>query len=406
MDAKVLVTGLGVISPIGTGKDLFWQNLLSGKSGVDEIKGFDTAEFRVHRGCEVKDFVSSDYIAPLESQRIGKASQFAVACTKMAIEDAHIKLDALDSDRMGVCFGTTMGEAQVFETLTYDYIKKGKDSISECLLVQYPPESITANIARIFNIKGPNTILPAACAAGNYAIGYGFDMIKNGLADIMICGGVDVMSVLAFTGFARILSIAPDFCRPFDKERKGLILGEGCGVVILERDSNLKKRNAKPYAQLLGYSLSIDAHHITMPHPEGKGLAKALKDCLERCQISPREIDYISAHGTGTVANDKAETLAVKDVLKEDAYKVGISSIKSMIGHTLGAASAIEAVTTTLAIRDNIVPPTINYKTKDPDCDLDYVPNEARKERIDLAISNSSAFGGNNAVIALGRYKD
>ena len=404
MDKRIVITGVGVISPIGNKKDVFWDALISGTSGVSEVKAFDTSAFKVHRGCEVKDFKYDNYSSNGSGQGIGKASQFAIAAAKLAIEDSNVGLNNIDPERAGVSIGTTAGEIQILEKVNYVRHEKGDDSVDPGLFLKHPCVNMPSNISIEFGFKGPSTIIPTACAAGNYAIGYACDLIKLGRADIMLAGGSDPFSKVAFVGFSRLNAIAPDICQPFDKDRKGLLVGEGAGMLVLESLEGALARNANIYAELLGYGLSCDGYHITIPHPEGNGVTSAMEKALESAKIKPEDVQYMSAHGTGTVANDKAETISIKKVFGEHAKKLAISSTKSMLGHTMGAASAIEAVACALAIKEGVVPPTINYETKDPECDLDFVPNVKREMQVDIAMNNAYAFGGNNSSLILKKF--
>ena len=401
MDKRIVITGVGVISPIGNQKDVFWDALISGTSGVSEVKAFDTSVFKVHKGCEVKGFKYDNYSGNGSSREIGKASQFAIAAAKLAIEDSNVGLNNIDPERAGVSIGTTAGEIQILEKVNYVRHEKGDDSVDPGLFLKHPCVNMPSNISIEFGFKGPSTIIPTACAAGNYAIGYACDLIKLGRADIMLAGGSDVFSKVAFVGFSRLNAIAPDICQPFDKDRKGLLVGEGAGMLVLESLEGALARNANIYAEILGYGLSCDGYHITIPHPEGDGVTSAMEKALESAKIKPEDVQYVSAHGTGTVANDKAETISIKKVFGEHAKRLAISSIKSMLGHTMGAASAIEAIACALAIKEGVVPPTINYKTKDPECDLDFVPNVKREMQVDIAMNNAYAFGGNNSSLIL-----
>ena len=404
MDKRIVITGVGVISPIGNQKDVFWDALISGTSGVSEVKAFDTSVFKVHKGCEVKDFKYDNYSGNGSSREIGKASQFAIAAAKFAIEDSNVGLDNIDPERAGVSIGTTAGEIQILEKVNYVRHEKGDDSVDPGLFLKHPCVNMPSNISIEFGFKGPSTIIPTACAAGNYAIGYACDLIKLGRADIMLAGGSDPFSKVAFVGFSRLNAIAPDICQPFDKDRKGLLVGEGAGMLVLESLEGALARNANIYAEILGYGLSCDGYHITIPHPEGDGVTSAMEKALESAKIKPEDVQYMSAHGTGTVANDKAETISIKKVFGEHAKKLAISSIKSMLGHTMGAASAIEAVACALAIKEGVIPPTINYETKDPECDLDFVPNVKREMQVDIAMNNAYAFGGNNSSLILKKF--
>ncbi len=404
MDKRIVITGMGVISPIGNDKDAFWDALISGTSGVSDVTSFDTSPFKVHRGCFVKDFNYDNYKNNGSSREIGKGSQFAVAAAKLAIEDSNIGLKNIDPERAGVSIGTTAGEIQILEKVNYVRHEKGEDSVDPSLFPMHPCVNMPSNISIEFGFKGPSTIIPTACAAGNYAIGYACDLIKLGRADIMLAGGSDPFSKVAFVGFSRLNAIAPDICQPFDKNRKGLLVGEGAGMLVLESLEGALARNANIYAEILGYGLSCDGYHITIPHPEGNGVTSAMKKALKDAKIRPEDVQYMSAHGTGTVANDKAETISIKKIFGEHAKNLAISSIKSMLGHTMGAASAIEAIACALAIKEGVVPPTINYETKDPECDLDFVPNVKREMQVDIAMNNAYAFGGNNSSLILKKF--
>jgi len=380
--------------------------VLEGRSGVDEVTRFDTSEFRVHKGCEVKDFDFEKYTGSKQNREIGKGSQLAIAAAALAIEDAGIDLKKIDPTRIGVAVGTTAGEIQVLETVNVIRYRNGIDAVDPGLHKQHPVNQIPSNIAIEFGLKGPNLMLPTACAAGNYAIGYAYDLIRLGRADYMLAGGTDPFSKVAFTGFARLGAIAPEICQPFDKNRKGMMVGEGAGLLLLETLESAIERNATIYAEIVGYGLSCDGYHMTSPHPEGIGVVSAMIKALKGANIKPEDVQYISAHGTGTPANDAAETLAIKKVFGDWAKRLMVSSIKSMIGHTMGAASAIEAITCALAVKHDIVPPTINYETPDPECDIDCVPNEARQARVRIALNNAYAFGGNNSSLVVKKFVD
>ncbi len=402
-DKRIVITGVGVISPIGCQKEVFWDALTSGVSGASEVKSFDTSDFKVHNGCEVKDFKYEDYINN-GSRKVGKGSQFAIAATKLALDDSKIDVKNVDLERVGVSIGTTAGEIQILERVNQLRYEKGDDSVDTDLFLKHPCNNIPSNIAIEFGFEGPNTIIPTACAAGNYAIGYACDLIRLGRADIMLAGGTDPFSKVAYVGFSKLNAIAPELCQPFDKNRKGMLIGEGAGMLVLESMEDALARNANIYAEILGYGLSCDGYHITIPHPEGNGVVSAMRKALKDVNIKPEEVQHISAHGTGTVANDKAETISIKKVFGEHSKRLAVISIKSMIGHTMGAASAIEAIACALAVKEDIVPPTINYETKDPECDLDFVPNVKREMQVNIALNNAYAFGGNNSCLVLKKF--
>jgi len=398
---RVVVTGLGIVSSIGIGKDAFWSNLIKGKSGINVITAYDTSKHITHKGGEIKDFRPENFINKKKIQLMGRTSQFAISASKLAINDADFKSDKY---KISVVIGTTMGEVWQLERIDRIWVEKGDASINKKLFFQYLTNAISANLAIEFKASGPNRMFGTACSAGNYAIGYGFDIIKRGRADIAIVGGADSFSWVAFTGFNQFAAVAPDKCQPFDKNRKGMIVGEGAGILILEDLENAKARKAYIYGEVLGYGLSCDAFHMTNPQEEG--IARCMENALRDAGIDKNKVDYISAHGTGTILNDKAECSAIKKVFGNRYKKIPVSSIKSMLGHTMGAASAIEAISCCLTLKNSIIPPTINYKTPDPECDIDCVPNNARKQKINIALNNSYAFGGNNACVVLKKYQE
>lgn len=402
---RVVITGVGLVTPIGTGTDVFWDSAVRGENGVRPLELFDPSEYRTKTGGEVRDFKAEDHLSEEDINRMGRSGQFAVAATRMALNDSALKVSEENGYRIGVSMGTTMGEPQILEKAVHIKYDSGSEQIPQNLPRQYPCASIPANIPRVFKIKGPNIIIPTACAAGNYAIGYAFDQIQLNKADVMIAGGSDPFSGIAFTGFNRLLATTPDICRPFDLNRSGMAVSEGAGIVIVERLSHALARGASIYAEILGYGLGCDAYKMTIPDPTGSGGIIALKRAIKNSGINPDEIDYISAHGTGTKENDKSETLIVKEVLGEKARTTPVSSIKSMIGHTMGAASAIEAAACALMIKNGVILPTINYSDPDPDCDLDYVPNRSRSTDLETVVSNAYAFAGNTSSLVLRKFK-
>lgn len=400
---RVVVTGLGIVSPVGIGRDEFWQNLKIGKSGIGKISLFDTSQFDRHNAGEIKNFDVVRLMDSKQKPRFGKASQLAVVATRLSIQDASLDLSTISSSRIGLCLGTTMGEHQILTDINYTKVHKGLGFVNSLSVSRYPAQSIAFNVAHEFSLGNKNIVFTAACASGNYSIGYAYDLIRMSKADFMIAGGVDALSKIAFTGFNRLFAMAPEKCQPFDKNRKGMIVGEGAGMILLETLENALKRKAHIYAEILGYGMSCDAQHMTIPSVDG--IAKAITKTLTNARLRIDDINYISAHGTGTFENDKAECEAIKRIFGNCSKKIAVSSIKSMIGHSMGAAAAIEAVSCCLAIQSGIVPPTINYENPDPDCDIDCVPNESRKVKINVALNNSLAFGGNNACLAIGRCK-
>ncbi len=403
---RVVITGLGLVTPIGIGKEAFWDAASKGTNGVRTIQSIDTSEHKTKTGGEVLDFNAEDYLSKEKIATMGRSSQFAIAAAKEAIDDAKLDFSKENMFRVGVSVGTTMGEPQILdEGINLKYKESSVEAIPSGLPRQYPCNAIPSNIAREFGIKGPNIIIPTACAAGNYAIGYTLDQIRLGKIDVAISGGSDPFSSIAFTGFNRLLATTSDICRPFDAKRNGMAVSEGAGILVLESLDHAQARGATIYAELLGYGLGCDAFKMTIPDPEGSGGILAMRKAIKNAKISPDDIDYICAHGTGTGENDKSETLIAKEVIGERAYKVPMSSLKSMLGHTMGAASAIEAIACVLMLKRNTVLPTINYKDPDPLCDLDYVPNEAREMELNTVVSNAYAFAGNTSAIVLRKFK-
>ncbi|MBI2820931.1 MAG: beta-ketoacyl-[acyl-carrier-protein] synthase family protein [Acidobacteria bacterium] len=398
---RVVITGLGLLTPIGSGKEVFWNALTAGASGIGPVTAFDTSPFPIHLGAEVKSFIPEPYFRRTLPGEMGRASQLAVAAARLAIEDAGVDLDVLERNRIGVCMGTTSGEPLFVER--YNDLRKagGLEAIPGEIMARYPCNVIPSNIAIEFDLRGPCLMIPTACAAGNYAVGYGFDLIRTGRADLVLAGGADAFSRITYMGFSRLGAIAPERCQPFDRNRKGMVPGEGAAVLILESLEAARARGARVYAQVLGYGLSCDSHHMTAAHPEGDGAIRAMALALRESGVDISQVDYISAHGTGTPTNDRVESIAVRRLFGTRAGKVPISSIKSMIGHTMGAASAIEAAACALAIQTGIIPPTMNYEEPDPECNLDYVPNQARRTDPRVVLNNAYAFGGNNASLCL-----
>lgn len=397
---RVVITGIGVVSPVGVGKEAFWQGLISGKNGMSDVDAFDTSEFPCRRGGQVRDFDPSRYLKAESIKRMGAVSQFAVAAARMAVEDSRLNGN-MEPERTAVAMGTTNGEAAVMEKICSSWVSDGYEQIDPELITKYPMHLIPANVASEFGAAGPVVMMPNACSAGNWAIGFGADLIKADEADVVLAGGCDSLSRGAFIGFNRSFAMAPQMCQPFDKNRKGLMAGEGAAVLVLENFEQAQRRGAHIYAEVAGYGVSCDTYHITGPDPQGKGAVNATTSALKASGFTPDDIDYVSAHGTGTKPNDRVETLATKKVFGDRARHIPMSSIKSMIGHSFGAASAIEAAACALVIETGMLPPTINYHEPDPECDLDYVPNVAREHKVNALLSNAYAFGGNCAVLAL-----
>lgn len=399
---RVVITGMGVISSLGVGKEDFWKNLIAGKSGISEIERFDTSKFPIHRAGEIKNFNPDDFMPKKISKLMGRGSQFAIAASKLALEDAKFDSKRGEKEELGIVIGTTMGEIPSLELIDKFWTTKGEDDVYPSNVVNYPVNNLTDNVAAFFGLERNNYAISTACAAGNYSVGLAFDLIRTGRKNIMLAGGSEPFSRIALTGFSRLFAMAPEKCQPFDKNRKGMMLGEGSAVVLVESLEHAKKRNANVYAEILGYGLSCDASNMTMPNK--KGVVKVIERAVSNSGIKKADVNYISAHGTGTVLNDKTESAAIKEVFGEKAKDIPVSSIKSMLGHTMGTASALEAITCCLVIQGSIIPPTINYETPDPECDLDYVPNKARRKKVEIALNNSFAFGGNNACSVLKKY--
>jgi 3-oxoacyl-[acyl-carrier-protein] synthase II len=397
MNRRVVITGLGVVSSIGIGWEKFWDSLLKGKSGISPVSSFDTSNQFTHNGGEVKDFRPGDFIPQKKLPTLSRASQMALAAAKLAVGDARLAPEELSSLTAGVCIGATSGSGQVIEQIN-DLLIRHKE-IGTDLICGFTVQSTPAVIAREFALKGPNIIFSTACAAGNYAVGYGYDLIRSGKAEVVLAGASDAFSRISFTGFNQFSAVAPEKCRPFDKNRKGMMVAEGAAVLVLESLTAAQERNAPIYAELIGYGLSCDAHHMTTSSIEG--IAACMQKALREARCSTDDVDYISAHGTGTTANDKNECAAISRVFGVRSKSIPVSSIKSMLGHTMGAASALEAITCALAIKYDMIPPTINYETPDPDCEIDCIPNLARNHTVTIALNNSYAFGGNNASIVL-----
>jgi len=406
---RVVVTGMGVISPVGHGHQQFWESLVNGKNGGAKVVSFDTSPFRSNVACEVKDFDFNKYCDENTRNKFsnaGRASQFAIAAANLAVKDANLGnwLDTCDRSRVGVILGTTMGEVQILHEIVRSLAGSG---MPESTIYQhYVLHNLPQSVARHFRLQGPCSIVPTACASGNYAIGMGCDLIRNNKAETMIVGGVDPIDSIVFAGFSRIFSVAPELCQPFDKNRKGLLVGEGSAILILESLEGAVNRSAKIYAEIAGYGLSCDAYHMTNPDPNVKGTYNAAIAAFEDANLSVSRVDAIIAHGTGTPANDRTETRMIKKLFGDEAYKIPITANKSMIGHTMGGAAAMNAVTACHILSDGYIPPTINYQTKDSECDLDYVPNEARKIKANLVLSNAFAFGGNNTAMLIKKYEE
>lgn len=397
--ARVVITGLGLVSSLGIGWQDFWKNLLAGKSGISRVRAFDTSNYDRHYAGEAPLFNPNDFIRSQRVKKMGRSSQLAVVAAKLAVADANLKKHQLKDGHIAVVMGTTMGEPRILEYMDEMFVNDRQEMINGFSPLNYSVNSIPFNIAKDLGLRGDNKLFANACAAGNYSLGYAYDLIKSGNADCALAGAVDSFSRVAFSGFSRLVVMAEKKCQPFDLNRQGMMVGEGAGVLVVEELSAAKKRNAPVYGEILGYGLSCDTHHMTMP--SSSSIADCLRKALKLSGVHPGEVDYISAHGTGTVENDKAECEAYHAVFGHLNRKIPMSSIKSMLGHTMGAASALESIACCLAMKYGEIPPTMNLENIDPLCDIDCVPNKSRKHEVKIALNNSQAFGGNNACVVL-----
>ena len=408
---RVVITGLGVISPVGNTVETVWQNIQNGVAGIGPITKFDGSRLDVKVVAEVKNFNPAEHMDPKDAKRMAFFTQYSVAAAKQAWRDAGLAIENIDTFRAGVILGVGIGGKEVDEEAYRVLFEKGPSRLSPMVVPKIIANEACGNVSMELGVQGLAVAVATACASGADALGLAMDLIRAGRADIVIAGGAEsTVTEYCLGGFQsmRALSTNPDpktACRPFDKERDGFVMGEGAAVFILESEAHAKARGAKIYAELAGYGATADAYHLTAPHPEGIGAIKAMRLAMEDAGLAPADVDYINAHGTSTPLNDPMETKAVKAVFGDDARRVKMSSTKSMTGHLLGAAGAIEALITTLAIRDGVYPPTIGYATPDPECDLDIVPNTAQKGPIRAALSNSLGFGGHNTTVAIREYK-
>ena len=408
---RVVITGLGAITPLGNNVDEFWKGIKEGKCGIDYITKFDTTDFKVKLAAEVKGYNAEDYFDRREAKRLDKFSQYAMIASREAWKDSGLDKEKENMERVGIVIGSGIGGIQTIETENQKCIEKGPDRVSPMYIPMGILNMATGNVAIDIGAKGESYAMVTACASGTHCIGESFRMIKHGYQDVVIAGGTEAgITPLGIAGFTNIkaLTKSEDKNRasiPFDKERNGFVMGEGAGVVILEELEHAKKRGAKIYAEIVGYGATSDAYHITSPAPGGEGGARAMKLAMEEAGVEPEEITYINAHGTSTHLNDSFETQAIKTALGEEASKkVMVSSTKGHTGHLLGAAGGVEAIVCSKAIEESFVPATINYKVPDEECDLDIVPNEGRSKEIKYAISNSLGFGGHNSSILLKKY--
>lgn len=410
---RVVVTGMGAVTPLGLNVDLFWKGLVEGKSGIGPITCCDPSEFPCKISGEVKGFDPNQYINPKEARRMARFSQLAVAAAHMAVENARLDMSKEDPERIGIVMGNGNGGFPTTEENARILFTKGGMKMSPFFVPMILPNMAASNISRILGIKGYSNTVITACAAGTQGVGEGAEAIRRGAADVVLGGGCEAgISPLGLGGFCVIHALSthneePEKAsRPFDAKRDGFIPSEGAGILILESMEHALGRGANILAEVLGYGASSDAFHLVQPDEDGSGAARAIRWSLENAGLTPTDIDYINAHGTSTPLNDRSETLAIKKAFGEQAYKVPVSSTKSMIGHALGGAGALEAIACVKTIQDGIIHPTINYEFPDPDCDLDYVPNEARRQEVRTVLSNSFGFGGQNACLVFGKFKE
>ncbi|MFC1770150.1 beta-ketoacyl-ACP synthase II [Nitrospirota bacterium] len=403
---RVAVTGLGLISPVGIGVDKSWEALTAGRSGIGPITQFDAAKFATQIAGEVEGFDPEDYIHPKEVKKMDRFIHFAIAASQMAMDQSGLDITEANAERVGVIVGAGMGGLPAIEKYCKQFLERGPRRITPFFIPMVIINLASGHISMRYGAKGPNSATCTACATGTHSIGDAFRLIQRGYADAMICGGTEsVITELGIGGFnaMKALSTRNDeperASRPFDVDRDGFIMGEGAGVLVIEEMESAKARGASILAEVMGYGMTADAHHMTSPAPEGEGAARCMKLTLEDAKVAPEAVGYVNAHGTSTKYGDELETQAIKTVFGDYAYKVAVSSTKSMTGHLLGAAGGLEAVVSVMALHKGEIPPTINLDTPDPECDLDYVPNVSRKASIEYAMSNSFGFGGTNACL-------
>jgi 3-oxoacyl-[acyl-carrier-protein] synthase II len=410
-ERRVVVTGLGAVTPVGNDHKAFWASLIEGRSGIGPITRFDASGFDVRFAGEVKGFDPTPHLDAKEIRKTDRFVQFGIVAAKMAVADAHLDLSAVDPYRFGVYVGSGIGGMETFEKQFAILREKGPDRISPHFIPMMIVNMASGQISIELGAKGPNFSQVSACASGAHAVGEAFKAIQRGDCDVMIAGGSEAsITPMAIAGFSSMRALsarndAPERAsRPFDADRDGFVMGEGAGLVLLETLEHAEKRGAPIYCEMAGYGTTADAYHVTAPAPQGEGAARAMEMALQDAAMAPEEIDYINAHGTSTPMNDKFETLAIKTVFNSHAKTLAVSSTKSMTGHLLGAAGGVEIIACALAIKESTVPPTVNYETPDPECDLDYVPNRARRQEVRAAISNSLGFGGHNVALLVRKF--
>jgi 3-oxoacyl-[acyl-carrier-protein] synthase II len=410
---RVVITGLGAVTPVGNTAEEFWSSLIEGRSGIGPITRFDTTGYPTRIAGELKGFDSLKYVDKKDDRKLDPYLKYAVACAVMAMEDAALKVDQVDATRFGVLVGSGIGGITTLLESHNVLNAKGPDRVSPFFIPMLIINMASGLISMRLGARGPNSSVVTACATGNHAIGDAMKIIQRGDADVMIAGGAEAIIIpLTIAGFCQMKAMSTRndeptrASRPFEAARDGFVCGEGGGLVVLESVDHAVKRGARIYAEVSGYGMTGDAHHMTAPDPEGDGAARAMAAALRDADVEPTAVGYINAHGTSTPYNDKFETLAIKRVFGEHARKLAVSSTKSMTGHLLGAAGGVEAIATALALHHGILPPTINYETPDPECDLDYVPNHARKQDVEVALSNAFGFGGTNATLVLRKFRE
>ena len=414
MNNRVVLTGLGAITPIGIGKETFWNALVEGKNGIGRITHFDPTDYPSQIAAEVNDFNPDDFMDKKDSKRMDHYTQFSLAASKLAVADAKLDLDSVNRDRFGVIIGSGIGGIETLHSQYEKYFDKGPSRISPFFIPLIIPNMAAGQVSIEMKLHGPSICIALACATGTNCIGEGFKMIQRGEVDLVLAGGTEAsISQAPIAGFCAMKALCTDHnddpahaSRPFDKNRSGFVMGEGAGVVLLESLEHAKARGAHIYAEIIGYGKNCDAYHITSPAPHGEYQAKCMQLALEDAGVKPEDIDYINAHGTSTHMNDEGESEAIKTVFGEHSKALSVSSNKSMIGHLLGAAGGVECIATALTIENDLIPPTINYETPDDGMDLDYVPNKSKKKVVNKAISNSFGFGGHNACIVLQKFAD
>lgn len=412
MKRRVVITGMGVVSPFGIGGSAYWDAISTGKSGIDYVTKFDTTDFPARIAGEVKNFNPEDYLSRKELARLDDFTIYALVAAQEAIEDAGLEDCTGERHRFGVIIGSGVGGMKTMQEQNLRLINRGPRSVSPLFIPMFISDIAAGHVSMKWNLTGPNYGIVSACATASHAVGDAMRLIQYGDADIIIAGGTEAsITPIAYAGFANMkaLSTRNDepsrASRPFDAHRDGFVMGEGAGLLILEEAQHATARQTKIYGEIIGYGATADAYHVTAPAPGGKGAIRAMRRAIQDAGIDPTDVDYINAHGTSTPYNDKNETIAIKEVFSDHAKRLHISSTKSMTGHLLGASGGIEAVASLLAINHNLIPPTINYETPDPECDLDYTPNQSVKTRVDIAMSNTFGFGGHNAVLVLKRWE-